>query len=89
MTGVQTCALPICALDKHGGLHHPVSRGEGVGAGDYEALFHVGDYLRSQGAAHTGFLDVITFRFHIAQPDEHFHLPLKFTAWGYSLFRGS
>jgi 5-hydroxyisourate hydrolase len=50
---------------------------------------HVGDFLRRQGSAHAGFLEVIVFGFVIARPEEHFHLPLKFTPWGYSLFRGS
>lgn len=76
-------------LNAHGGLDHPVSHGEGIEAGAYEVLFQVGDYLRRQGSEHAGFLEVIVFRFVIADPDEHFHLPLKFTAWGYSLFRGS
>ena len=77
------------SLNAQGGLDHPVSRGEEIEAGAYEALFRVGDYLRRQGSVHAGFLEVIAFRFVIAKPDEHFHLPLKFTAWGYSLFRGS
>ena len=76
-------------LNAHGGLDHPVARGEGVEAGAYEVLVQVGDYLRSQGSEYAGFLEQIVFRFVIADPDEHFHLPLKFTAWGYSLFRGS
>lgn len=76
-------------LNAQGGLDHPVARGEGVAAGAYEALFHVGDFLRCQGSEHAGFLEVIAFRFVIAKPEEHFHLPLKFTPWGYSLFRGS
>jgi len=76
-------------LNAHGGLDHPVSHGEGIETGAYEVLFQVGDYLRHRGSEHAGFLEVITFRFVIAAPEEHFHLPLKFTAWGYSLFRGS
>ena len=76
-------------LNAHGGLDHPVARGEGVAAGEYEALFHVGEYLRAHDAARAGFLETIVFRFHVADAGEHFHLPLKFTPWGYSLFRGS
>ena len=76
-------------LDAHGALDHPVTRGEGVEAGAYEVLFQVGDFLRRTGGEHAGFLEVIAFRFVIAKPEEHFHLPLKFTPWGYSIFRGS
>lgn len=76
-------------LNAHGGLDHPVAQGAAVEAGEYEVLFQVGDFLRRQGSEHAGFLEVIAFRFVIAKPEEHFHLPLKFTPWGYSLFRGS
>ena len=33
-------------------------------------------------------LDVVPFRFVISRVEEHYHLPLKFTPFGYSLFRG-
>ena len=35
------------------------------------------------------FLDLVPFRFTIADAAQHFHLPFKFTPWGFSLFRGS
>jgi 5-hydroxyisourate hydrolase len=34
------------------------------------------------------FLDVVTYRFGIADPRQHYHLPFKCTPWGYSCFRG-
>jgi 5-hydroxyisourate hydrolase len=34
------------------------------------------------------FLDVVTYRFGIDDPDAHYHLPMKVTPWGYSCFRG-
>ena len=73
-----------------GALDHPIARGEGVAAGEYEALFFVGDWLRAQGRL-TGpaFLEVAVFRLTVLDPQQHYHLPLKFTAWGYALFRGS
>jgi 5-hydroxyisourate hydrolase len=48
-------------------------------------LFHLGEFF----ADSDGFLTVAPFRFRIKHVDEHFHLPLKFTRWGYSLFRGA
>lgn len=61
-----------------------------VAAGEYEALFHVGDYYRREGVALAAvpFLDVVTFRFGIADPEQHYHLPMKLTPWGLSCFRG-
>jgi len=72
-------------LTTNGVLEHPVSQGAGIEAGVYEVLFHVGEFFGDSD----GFLAVIPFRFRIVDVDQHFHLPLKFTRWGYSLFRGA
>ena len=59
-------------------------------AGGYAAVFQVGDYYRLTGVALPAvpFLDVVHFRFGIADPAQHYHLPFKCTPWGYSCFRG-
>jgi 5-hydroxyisourate hydrolase len=59
-------------------------------AGSYEAVFHVADYYAHAGIALPAvpFLDVVTYRFGIADPKQHYHLPFKVTPWGYSCFRG-
>ena len=53
-------------------------------------LLQVGDYYRRVGVAlpPVPFLDVVTYRFGIADPEQHYHLPFKLTPWGYSCFRG-
>lgn len=58
--------------------------------GVYEAVFHVAAYYRAVGVAlpPVPFLDVVTYRFGISDPDSHYHLPMKVTPWGYSCFRG-
>ncbi len=58
--------------------------------GEYEAVFHVAAYYRAVGLAlpNVPFLDVVTYRFGIADPEQHYHLPMKLTPWGYSCFRG-
>ena len=78
-------------LGPTGALDHPVGGGEGVKTGTYEVVFHVGDYLRATGAPTSTppFLDLVPFRFTIADAGQHYHLPFKFTPWGFSLFRGS
>ena len=78
-------------LASNGLLNHPITHGDGVTAGTYEVVFHVGDYLKSVGAPTSTppFLDTVPFRFTIADAEQHYHLPLKFTPWGFSLFRGS
>ena len=58
--------------------------------GFYDARFHVADYYRNAAGATAAvpFLDVVSYRFGIADPDAHYHLPMKCTPWGYSCFRG-
>ncbi len=72
-----------------GTLNDPALTGTFM-AGRYEAVFHVGAYHRDVGIslAAVPFLDVVSYRFGIADPQQHYHLPFKFTAWGYSCFRG-
>jgi 5-hydroxyisourate hydrolase len=72
-------------LGANGVLDHPAAQGEGVLAGEYEVLFHLGEFFGDSDS----FLTVAPFRFRIKNVEEHFHLPLKFTRWGYSLFRGA
>ena len=58
--------------------------------GFYEAVFHVAEFYRDAGIAQAGvpFFDVVTYRFGVADPLQHYHLPMKLTPWGYSCFRG-
>jgi len=59
-------------------------------AGAYEAVFHVGEWYRHHQVELPAvpFLDVVTYRFGISDPEQHYHLPFKCTPWGYSCFRG-
>jgi 5-hydroxyisourate hydrolase len=59
-------------------------------AGPYEAVFHVGDWYRKEQVRlpDVPFLDVVSYRFGLSDPDQHYHLPFKCTPWGYSCFRG-
>jgi 5-hydroxyisourate hydrolase len=63
--------------------------GEAVGQ-TYELQFHVGDYLRASGVATPGtpFLDVVPVRFGVSE-DQHYHVPLLVSPYGYSTYRGS
>jgi len=81
-------ATGVC--NKSGLFEHPVSSGDGVQRGLYEVTFDVSDYYRATGVdvPDPAFVEVAVFRFGIDKVTEHFHLPLKFTPWGFSLFRG-
>ena len=69
----------------------PILKGEAFRTGQYELLFHAGDYLRAQGAPLTEppFLDVIPIRFGICDTEAHYHVPLLLSPYGYSTYRGS
>lgn len=78
----------VCAANGH--FVHPVAEGDNVLRGTYEAEFGVGAFYRAARVAlpDPSFLDTAVFRFGIDAVHEHFHLPFKFTPWGFSLFRG-
>ena len=58
--------------------------------GRYELVFHVGAWLDSQGhqAAGPRFLDEVPIRFWMAE-DDHYHVPLLVSPYGFSTYRGS
>ena len=59
--------------------------------GEYELVFHAGDYLDATGtpAEDPRFLNVIPIRFGISDIDSHYHVPLLLSPFGYSTYRGS
>ncbi len=58
--------------------------------GIYELLFHAGEYLDRCGtlAEDPRFLDVIPLRFGMSE-EQHYHVPLLLSPFGYSTYRGS
>ncbi len=55
--------------------------------GRYRMTFATGDYFRQQGTE--GFYPVVTIEFEIREPDQHYHVPLLLSPYGYSTYRGS
>lgn len=60
-------------------------------AGAFELVFHAGDYLAGAGLGGDAprFLDLIPIRFGIADPSQHYHVPLLLSPFSYSTYRGS
>jgi 5-hydroxyisourate hydrolase len=77
-------------LSASGVLDHAIA-GERLQPGTYEVVFHAGAFFRDAGVAQAEppFLGEVPFRFAIADPEQHYHLPMKITPWGFSLYRGS
>ena len=61
-----------------------------IAVGIYELVFAAGDYLRACGhAADSLFLDDVPVRFGLTDADQHYHVPLLLSPFGYSTYRGS
>ncbi|MGR3714757.1 MAG: hydroxyisourate hydrolase [Shimia sp.] len=58
--------------------------------GNYELIFHCGDYLRDTGQSdgEIQFLSDVPIRFGMAE-ESHYHVPLLLSPFGYSTYRGS
>ena len=69
----------------------PLLEGDAFTAGVFELVFAAGAYFRRRGVAlpDPPFLDAVSIRFGIAAPDEHYHVPLLISPYGYSTYRGS
>ena len=60
-------------------------------AGIYELVFHAGPYFAGRGITlpNPPFLDEVVIRFGIADPAQHYHVPLLISPYAYSTYRGS
>lgn len=67
-----------------------LGRGDGIAAGCYEAELDAGPYYRGHGLAGgpPAFQETVVYRFHLLDPAEHVHLPIKLSPWGLSVWRG-
>jgi 5-hydroxyisourate hydrolase len=77
-------------LAKSGALDHAIVQQQ-LPVGTYEVVFHAGAFFASAGVAQSTppFLDLVPFRFQVADPEQHYHLPMKMSPWGFSVYRGS
>ena len=68
-----------------------LAEGAAFTAGTWQLEFHVAQYFRARGVTlpDPPWLDVVTVRFGVAQPEQNHHVPLLVTPWGYSTYRGS
>jgi 5-hydroxyisourate hydrolase len=60
-------------------------------AGTYRLVFDVAGYFRGKGVdlPQPPFLDRVTLDFGIADPSQHYHVPLLASPWSHSTYRGS
>ena len=56
--------------------------------GTYRLTFDIGSFHRQQGLS-VSFFPEVKITFNVRDPDEHFHLPLLLSPFGYSTYRGT
>jgi 5-hydroxyisourate hydrolase len=68
----------------------PLLEGDGLRCGQYMLTFHLADYFRSRGVTlpEPPFLDRAVVHIGIAEPTQHYHVPLLIAPWSYSVYRG-
>ena len=94
VAGTERELLSTSTTNADGRTDEPVLPEGRFAPGVYELVFAAGDYLRSQGGGGGDgggipFLDEVPVRFGIEDADQHYHVPLLLSPYGYSTYRGS
>lgn len=89
--GSQARLLTECKTNADGRCDAPLLEGVTMISGVYQLNFAVGDYFLARGISlpTPSFLDDVVIRFGISTPDQHYHVPLLVSPYGYSTYRGS
>jgi hydroxyisourate hydrolase len=82
--------LTTVTTGKDGRAAGPLLAGAELRAGRYTLTFHIAAYFRARGVVlpDPAFIEEATIRIGIAQPDQHYHVPLLIAPWSYSVYRG-
>ncbi len=91
VVGPERRLLKSVETNSDGRCDEPLLEGAAFAAGIHELVFHAGEYFRALGTAlpDPPFLDQVVVRFGVADPAEHYHVPLLVSPWSYSTYRGS
>ena len=73
-----------CTTNADGRCDAPLLEGQALEPGVYELIFQVGAYFGKET-----FLDEVPVRFRVADPGQHYHVPLLVSPFGYTTYRGS
>lgn len=65
--------------------------GEALEVGAYRLEFAIGEHFKASGLPVTDppFLDVVVIDFAVSNVEQHWHVPLLVSPYGYSTYRGS
>jgi 5-hydroxyisourate hydrolase len=90
LEGSQRTELARMVTNSDGRTDSQILPAGDFATGLYELEFHAGAWMDATGVAPESprFLDVIPIRFGMSQQD-HYHVPLLVSPFGYSTYRGS
>jgi 5-hydroxyisourate hydrolase len=86
-SGEQWETIGTCETDADGRARALMATGAPLSLGVYRLTFHVGAYF-TQRALPTFYPSVI-IAFEVNHADEHYHVPLLVSPYGYTTYRGS
>lgn len=83
--------LKTVKTNEDGRCDGPLLEGNDLKTGQYELVFHAGEYFEEMGMdlPEPKFLDEIVLRFGVPDASEHYHVPLLVSPYSYSTYRGS
>jgi len=87
----QHDAIVSMVTNADGRCDTPLLENEAFTTGEYELVFHAGEYFNSKGQedGEHRFPDRVVIRFGINDQEQHYHVPLLISPFGYSTYRGS
>jgi len=83
-------AAPVVRVTGTDGRCAPLLIGPELRAGRYTLTFDTAAYFRARGLTlpEPAFLEQAVIRLGIADPMQHYHVPLLISPWSYSVYRG-
>jgi len=83
----ETLALGVGVTDVDGRVRDLLAAGATLVEGTYRLRFDVGEYFGRGGR--DAFYPEVVVTFRVAAGEEHYHVPLLLSPFGYSTYRGS
>jgi len=91
LAGETRRSLLTTQTNSDGRCDAPLLQDDAFVTGEYELVFHAGDYFAANGVTlpEPRFVDRVVLRFGVADATSHYHVPLLVSPWAYSTYRGS
>lgn len=89
--GNNATLVKSLVLNHDGRTDAPLFDNNTIQVGTYRLTFDVAAYFKSRGVElpEPNFLGKVSLDFGVANPAQHYHVPLLVSPWSYSTYRGS